>query len=277
MAGFIELYRLGKTYSTPKGSQIVVENFNLNMEEGEVVSLIGHSGCGKSTVLGMVAGLVSITEGSVVVARREITGAGPDRGMVFQSPCLLPWLTAVENVLLGVQQAHRQASYARQIAIAVNYLERVGLGDAIDQRAATLSQGMQQRVGIARAIALEPRMLLLDEPFGMLDSLTRAELQDVLLDILATRPMTTLMVTHDVDEALYMSDRVVMMTNGPNAKVGDVLDVPFAKPRQREQVFGHRDYYPLRDRLLSFLESQDHRRRVPESVSPAEAELAPVS
>lgn len=268
MAGFVELYRLGKTYSTPAGSQIVVENFNLNMEEGEVVSLIGHSGCGKSTVLGMVAGLVSMTAGSVVVARREITGAGPDRGVVFQSPCLLPWLSAVENVLLGVQQVHRQASYAKQIAIAVNYLERVGLGDAIDQRASTLSQGMQQRVGIARAFALEPRMLLLDEPFGMLDSLTRAELQDVLLDILATRPMTTLMVTHDVDEALYMSDRVVMMTNGPNAKVGDVLDVPFAKPRQREYVLGHRDYYPLRDRLLSFLESQDHRRQKPVDAAP---------
>jgi nitrate/nitrite transport system ATP-binding protein len=261
MAGFVELYRLGKTYPTPTGPHIVVDDFNLNLDEGEFVSIIGHSGCGKSTVLGMIAGLTPITSGSVVVAKREISGPGPDRGIVFQSPCLLPWMTALENVLLGVCQVHARESKHRREEIARHYLELVGLGDSLHQRASTLSQGMQQRVGIARAVAIEPQMLLLDEPFGMLDSLTRMELQDVMLSILATQKKTTVMVTHDVDEALYMSDRIVMMTNGPNAKVGDILEVPFGRPRNRTPVLEHPDYYTLRDRLISFLEEQDHRRQ----------------
>lgn len=270
MAGFVELYRLGKTYVTPTGPHVIVDEFNLNLDQGEFVSIIGHSGCGKSTVLSMIAGLVPITHGSVVVAQREISGPGPDRGMVFQSPCLLPWMTALENVLLGVDQVRPCESKATRREIARHYLELVGLGDAVDMRASTLSQGMQQRVGIARAVAIKPQMLLLDEPFGMLDSLTRMELQDVMLEILAGNPMTTVMVTHDVDEALYMSDRIVMMTNGPNAKVGEILEVPFGRPRRRAPVLEHPDYYTLRERLITFLEEQDHRRREPTDEAPTE-------
>jgi nitrate/nitrite transport system ATP-binding protein len=275
MAGFVELYRLGKTYPTPTGPHIVVEDFNLNLDEGEFVSIIGHSGCGKSTVLSMIAGLTSISSGSVVVARREIDGPGPDRGVVFQSPCLLPWMTALENVLLAVGPTTENETKARRREIAGHYLELVGLGDSSNRRAATLSQGMQQRVGIARALAGRPQMLLLDEPLGMLDSLTRMELQDVILSILAEQAKTTVMVTHDVDEALYMSDRIVMMTNGPNAKVGDILDVPFARPRRRGPVLEHSDYYPLRNRLITFLEDQDHRRE--ESEEPEAGATAPLT
>ncbi len=217
MAGYVELFQLGKTYPTPAGPAVIVEDFNLNIAQGEFVSLIGHSGCGKTTVLTMMAGLTSITTGAVVVANREIDGPGPDRGVVFQSPSLLPWMTAFENVMLGVRQVFPHASSHQRKAIVEHHLALVGLGESMHDRSRDLSQGMQQRVGIARAFALSPKMLLLDEPFGMLDSLTRMELQEVLLELLARDQKTTLMVTHDVDEALFMSDRVVMMTTGPRA------------------------------------------------------------
>lgn len=257
MAGYVELFKVGKTYPTPRGPAVIVQDFTLNIAEGEFVSLIGHSGCGKSTLLGMVAGLIEPTAGGIAVARREIDGPGPDRGVVFQSPCLLPWLTALENVLLGVDSVLPYLSKSDRIDVAAYYLELVGLGDSMDRRAKQLSQGMQQRVGIARAFAISPKMLLLDEPFGMLDSLTRMELQDVLLELLARDKMTTLMVTHDVDEALYLSDRIVMMTNGPNAKVGDILQVPFDRPRERDAVVQHASYYELRERMLVFLDEQE--------------------
>jgi ABC-type nitrate/sulfonate/bicarbonate transport system ATPase subunit len=217
----------------------------------------------------MIAGLTPITSGSVVVAKREISGPGPDRGVVFQSPCLLPWMTALENVQLSADQGHAAETKARRREIARQHLDLVGLGDAVNARAATLSQGMQQRVGIARALAGRPAMLLLDEPLGMLDSLTRMELQDVILAVLVEQPKTTIMITHDVDEALYMSDRIVMMTNGPNAKVGEILTVPFARPRLRAEVLEHADYYPLRNRLITFLEEQDHRKRAVEEAGAA--------
>lgn len=261
MAGYVELYRVGKSYPTPKGPAVIVQDFNLNMDEGEFVSLIGHSGCGKSTVLSMVAGLNSITHGAVVVAKHEIDGPGPDRGVVFQSPCLLPWLTAAGNVMLGVERVFPHISAAERTEIVSYYLTLVGLGSSQKRYAAELSQGMQQRVGIARAFAISPKMLLLDEPFGMLDSLTRMELQEILLEILARDCKTTIMVTHDVDEALFMSDRVVMMTNGPNATVGDILHVPFARPRNRADVLEHPEYYKLREHLINFLEEQDHARQ----------------
>jgi nitrate/nitrite transport system ATP-binding protein len=256
MAGYVEIYRLGKTYSTPRGPAVIVEDFNLNIEQGEYVSLIGHSGCGKSTVLSMIAGLNVITTGGVVVANREIDGPGPDRGVVFQSPSLFPWMTAFENVMLGVRQVFPHVKPHERDAIAQSHLTLVGLVDAMHVRARDLSQGMQQRVGVARAFALMPKMLLLDEPFGMLDSLTRMELQEVLLELLAWDQKTALMVTHDVDEALFMSDRVVMMTTGPRARIGDILDVPFARPRVRTDVLEHPDYYALRERLIGFLEGQ---------------------
>lgn len=255
MAGYVELYRLGKTYATRRGPAVIVQDFNLNMEEGEFVALIGHSGCGKSTVLSMIAGLTSISEGSVIVARREIDGAGPDRGVVFQAPCLLPWMTAEENVLLGVEQVKPNLSRDEQRTIARKYLALVDLEAAGHLLPASLSQGMRQRVGIARALALTPNMLLLDEPLGMLDSLTKLELQDVLCRILQQDRRTTLMVTHDIDEALYLADRIVMMTSGPAATVGEIVDVPFPRPRRRKDVLEHPEYYAIRERLIDFLEN----------------------
>lgn len=260
LSAYIEIFKLGKTYDTPKGPAVIVEDFTLNMQQGEYVCLLGHSGCGKSTVLTMVAGLNEITTGGVVLDNREISGPGPDRGVVFQSPCLMPWMTAMENVLLGVNQVYRHGTKAERRDIAGYYLQLVGLGNSMHTRAANLSQGMQQRVGIARAFALKPKMLLLDEPFGMLDSLTRMELQEVLLEILLRDKVTTMMITHDVDEALFMSDRVVMMTNGPRARVGAIFDVPFARPRIRSEILEHPDYYEHREQMLRFLEEQDRRK-----------------
>jgi nitrate ABC transporter ATP-binding subunit len=234
----------------------VVRDFNLCVKQGEFVSLIGHSGCGKSTVLAMVAGLSEPTSGGLILAGREIDGPGPDRGVVFQSPSLLPWLTALGNVTLGVRQANPRSSRAECDRIAAHYLELVGLGDSLHRRAAQLSQGMRQRVGLARAFALNPKLLLLDEPFGMLDSLTRMELQQILIDLWQQDQKTALMVTHDVDEALLLSDRVVMMTNGPEARVGDILDVPFARPRNRGELLDDPAFEALRDQLVGFLE--DH-------------------
>lgn len=260
MAGYVEMYRLGKTYDTPTGPAVIVEDFNLNMEKGEYVCLLGHSGCGKSTVLSMVAGLNPITAGGIVVANHEIDGPGPDRGVVFQSPCLMPWMTAMENVMLGVNQVYPHGTKAQRRDIAAYYLTLVGLGTKLDTRAKDLSQGMQQRVGIARAFALKPKMLLLDEPFGMLDSLTRMELQEILLEILMRDKVTTLMITHDVDEALFMSDRVVIMTNGPSAKVGMVLKMPWERPRVRADVLEHPKYYEERGKMIQFLEDQDHKK-----------------
>lgn len=258
MAGYVEIFRLGKTYDTKNGPAVIVEDFSLNMRQGEYVCLLGHSGCGKSTVLMMAAGLIPITTGGIVVAGREIDGPGPDRGVVFQSPCLMPWMTAMENVLLGVDQVYPQGTKAQRRDIAAFYLSLVGLGTSLHTRAVDFSQGMQQRVGIARAFALKPKMLLLDEPFGMLDSLTRLELQEVLLEILHRDQVTTMMITHDVDEALFMSDRVVMMTNGPRARVGAIFHVPFPRPRVRADVLEHPEYYDYRSRLIRFLEEQDH-------------------
>ena len=260
MAGYVEMYRLGKTYDTPNGPAVIVEDFNLDMQEGEYVCLLGHSGCGKSTVLSMVAGLNPITEGGIVVANHEIDGPGPDRGVVFQSPCLMPWMTAFENVMLGVNQVYPHGTKKDRKDIVAYYLSLVGLGGSLHKRAADLSQGMQQRVGIARAFALKPKMLLLDEPFGMLDSLTRMELQEILLEILMRDKVTTLMITHDVDEALFMSDRVVMMTNGPRARVGKIFELPFDRPRIRADVLDHAEYYNYRGNMISFLEDQDHKK-----------------
>ena len=253
MPDYVELSKLNKTYPSPKGEVVVVKDFNLRIKQGEFVTLIGHSGCGKSTVLSMLAGLSSITEGGIVLGGKELRGPGPDRGMVFQAPNLLPWMTAFENVSLGVNQVFYTASRKERRQIAEYYLTVVGLSESMHKRPGDLSQGMRQRVGIARAFALSPKMLLLDEPFGMLDSLTRYELQGVLMDLWARNHITALMVTHDVDEALFLSDRIVMMTNGPEAFVGDVLEVKWERPRNRKAVMEHPDYYRLREYLIEFL------------------------
>lgn len=259
MSDYLILSKLTKIFTTPKGPAIIVKDFNLNIRKGEFVTLIGHSGCGKSTVLSMVAGLSNITAGGIILAGKELVGPGPDRGVVFQSPCLLPWLTAFENVMLGVDQVFFTAHRDERRQIAEYYLSVVGLSDAMQKRPSELSQGMRQRVGIARAFALSPKMLLLDEPFGMLDSLTRFELQQVLIELWRKDKKTALMVTHDVDEALFLSDRVVMMTNGPEAEVGDILEVPFPRPRSRKDVMEHPDYYKLREYLIRFLEERAHK------------------
>lgn len=261
MSNYVELSKLTKIYETPKGPAIIVKDFDLNIQKGEFVTLIGHSGCGKSTVLSMLAGLNDITDGGIILAGKELSGAGPDRGVVFQSPSLLPWLTAYENVLLGVNQVFFTATKSERREIVEYYLTVVGLGDAMHKRPAELSQGMRQRVGIARAFALKPKMLLLDEPFGMLDTLTRYELQQVLIELWRKNKITALMVTHDVDEALFLSDRIVCMTDGPEAEVGDILPVPFPRPRERKAVMEHPDYYKLREHLIEFLEVHAHRKK----------------
>jgi nitrate ABC transporter ATP-binding subunit len=253
---YLEIAQLGKTFQTPRGPTRVVHDFNLAIAEGEFVSVIGHSGCGKSTVLSIVAGLTESSDGAVVLAGKEVVDAGPDRGVVFQAPCLLSWLSALDNVKLGVDQVYPKKSKAERIEVARHYLELVGLGEALHKLPAELSAGMRQRVGLARAFALSPRMLLLDEPFGMLDSLTRMELQDVLLELWAHDQKTALMVTHDVDEAVFLSDRVVMMTSGPEAHVGEILHVPFERPRQRSELMESPEFYDLREQLVTFLEGQ---------------------
>src|SRR5204862_4176975 len=250
MSDYLELSNLAKIYPTPKGPAVIVRNFNLRIKKGEFVCLIGHSGCGKSTVLSMLAGINDVTSGGIILAGRELVGPGPDRGIVFQSPCLLPWLTAFENVMLGVDQVFYTASKAERREIAEYYLTVVGLGEAMHKQPAELSRGMRQRVGIARAFALKPKMLLLDEPFGMLDSLTRYELQQVLIELWRKNKITALMVTHDVDEALFLSDRIVCMTDGPEAEVGNILEVHFPRPRERKAVMEHPDYYKLREHLI---------------------------
>ena len=269
MKPFLELWQLGKSFGTAE----IVKDFNLGVAEGEFVSVIGHSGCGKSTVLSMIAGLQPKTTGGIILAGREVDGPGPDRGVVFQAPNLLPWLSALENVQLGVDQILPGRPKAERRAVATRHLELVGLGDAVAKRPAELSQGMRQRVGLARAFALEPKMLLLDEPFGMLDSLTRFELQEVLVELWARDRKTALMVTHDVDEALFLSDRIVMMTNGPSATVGEILEVTLPRPRRRPEFLDHPDYTALRERMIGFLGERAHPPSAPaETALSGEAE-----
>ncbi|MBI3768667.1 MAG: ABC transporter ATP-binding protein [Deltaproteobacteria bacterium] len=262
---FLEFSRLSKHFPVPGGGEaVIVEDFDLRVAEGEFVCVIGHSGCGKSTVLSIAMGLASPSSGGIILAGREIVGPGLDRGVVFQSPALLPWLTARENVLLALDQALPDAPRGERRRLADAALARVGLAEAGDRRPAELSAGMQQRVGIARAFAVEPRVLLLDEPFSLLDAFTRMDLQDEMLRLWEEDRRTVVMVTHDVDEALLLADRVVMMTSGPRARVGEILRVPFARPRQRARVLEDARYYPLRERLLAFLAEQGgHQGAIP--------------
>jgi len=256
---YLEISHVTKSYPKPGGGEaVIVEDFDVFLREGEFVSIIGHSGCGKSTVLSMVAGLSEVTNGAIILAGREVQGPGPDRGVVFQAPCLLEWLTALGNVRLGLDQVMTKEPVAKREEVARHYLELVGLGDSVSKRPRELSLGMRQRVGLARAFALAPKMLLLDEPFGMLDSLTRFELQEVLIDLWRQDRKTAMMVTHDVDEALFLSDRIVMMTSGPAATVGEIIDVPFPRPRRRAEVVEHPEYDALRERMIGFLEAQAH-------------------
>jgi nitrate ABC transporter ATP-binding subunit len=273
---YLEFSKLTKSYPSPKGEAVIVKDVDFKFRKGEFVTVIGHSGCGKSTILMMAAGLSTVTSGAIILAGKELTGPGPDRGVVFQSPSLLPWMSAKENVMLGVNQVFYTAEKLEREQIAQYYLTLVGLGDAMDKAPKELSQGMRQRVGIARAFALAPKMLLLDEPFGMLDSLTRYELQEVLIQLWRREKITAMMVTHDVDEALFLSDRIICMTDGPEAGIGEVIEVKFPRPRERKAVMEHPDYYALRAQLIHFLEVKAHKYAptpIP-TATPAPAEVA---
>jgi nitrate/nitrite transport system ATP-binding protein len=255
---YLQYSQLHKIYPTPKGPLTVVEDFNLTLKKGEFVSLIGHSGCGKSTVLTMTAGLNDISKGAIKLDGIHVEGADPERAVVFQSPSLFPWLTARENVAIGVDRVYPKATQAERQEVVEHYLERVGLADAMGKLAADMSNGMRQRVGIARAFALSPKLLLLDEPFGMLDSLTRWELQEVLMEVWSRTKVTTVCVTHDVDEAILLADRVVMMTNGPRATIGRITQVNLPRPRTRKALLDHVDYYHYRAEVLDFLAEYEH-------------------
>ncbi|GHF42350.1 ABC transporter ATP-binding protein [Seohaeicola zhoushanensis] len=272
---FLDFSQLHKIYPTPKGPLTVVEDFNLKMNRGEFISLIGHSGCGKSTVLTMAAGLNGISKGAIKLDGRHVEGADPERAVVFQSPSLFPWLTARENCAIGVDKVYPKASQQERQDVVDYYLERVGLADSMDKPAASMSNGMRQRVGIARAFALSPKLLLLDEPFGMLDSLTRWELQEVLMEVWSRTKVTAVCVTHDVDEAILLADRVVMMTNGPRATIGKILDVDLPRPRTRKALLEHPDYYLYREQVLNFLEEYEQgahgRKTEPAAEAPAPA------
>jgi nitrate/nitrite transport system ATP-binding protein len=251
---FIHLEDIEMVFSSKQGRYTALSQVNLTVHQGEFVSIIGHSGCGKSTLLNLVAGLIPPSSGVLLCAGREISGPGPDRGVVFQNHSLLPWLTCFGNVYLAVERVFGGAESKAQLrARTEQALELVGLKEAQQKYPHQISGGMKQRVGIARAISMQPKALLLDEPFGALDALTRAHLQDELLRIAAATGATVLMVTHDVDEAVLLSDRVVMMTNGPAATIGEILDIGLPRPRNRLELAENRDYVRLRGEVLKFL------------------------
>jgi len=268
MTTHLELTGLTKVFDTPSGPFIAVKDVNATISAAEFVAILGHSGCGKSTVLSMIAGLLQATYGGVIIDGSEVTEPGTERAIVFQSPCLLPWLTARQNVQLARRQALRNTGGPHAPSrSADDFLAMVGVGADADRLPAHLSLGTQQCVSLARALSLEPRFLLLDEPFSMLDSLTRFELQDTLLRVWESASATAdtsasvVMVTHDVDEALYLADRLILMTDGPEATVGDVLQVPFARPRVRADVLAHPDYHTCRRHVIDFLDHHAHQSR----------------
>lgn len=275
---YLEFYNVKKMYPTPKGPLTVVDGFDFIMEKGDFISIIGHSGCGKSTVLTMAAGLNAISDGGIVLDGSEVVNAGPDRAVVFQSPSLMPWLTAFENVMLGLPRVYPKATRVQQEEVAKYYLSKVGLSDDLNKLARDMSNGMQQRVGIARAFALSPKLLLLDEPFGMLDSMTRWSLQEVLMQVWKRTQVTTVCVTHDVDEAILLSDKVIMMTNGPNARIGKVLEVNLPRPRSRKALLAHPDYEHYRNQVLEFLDEYEHgatsKKDAPKSAKPEAQDAA---
>jgi len=254
-AEFLEIENIVKSYPNPEGGELVVlDNINLSIASDEYISVIGHSGCGKSTLLKMVAGLEKPTSGMVRLEGKEVRKPGAERMMVFQQYSLLPWLTVTENVRLAVDEVLKNASPVEKKQIVSEHLAMVNLTQAANKYPDEISGGMKQRVGIARALAIRPKMLLMDEPFGALDALTRGKLQRQVLDIWENNPQAVMMVTHDVDEALYMSDRIVMMTNGPNARIGEILEVPFAHPRDRQAIRESKEYFELRNHALNFLD-----------------------
>ena len=244
---------LSKVYPTPRGPYSVLQDVNLDVQQGEFVCVIGHSGCGKSTLLNMVSGFATPSAGRVLLAGKPILKPGPDRMVVFQGYALLPWMTAYDNVYLAIDSVRPAISEHQKREIAMEHLAMVGLTAAADKRITQLSGGMKQRVAIARALSIRPEVLILDEPFGALDAITKEELQEELLNIWNTQKCTVLMITHDIDEALFLADRLVMMTNGPAASIGEVLTIDFQRPRNREDMMEDPKYYELRNQALDFL------------------------
>ncbi|MBV5260286.1 ATP-binding cassette domain-containing protein [Synechococcus moorigangaii CMS01] len=250
---FLSLENVSKVYATPKGPYTVLEDVNLTVAEGEFVCVIGHSGCGKSTMLNMISGFNQPTSGTVKLHGKPIVEPGPDRMMVFQNYCLLPWKNAKDNIALAVNTVCKDQSKEEREATVKKYLEMVGLTEAAKKKPGQISGGMKQRVAIARALAIHPEVLILDEPFGALDAITKEELQEELLEIWRNNKITVLMITHDIDEALFLADRIVMMTNGPSAKIGEIMEVPFARPRNRDQIMDDPKYMELRNYALDYL------------------------
>ncbi|CAN7491560.1 ABC transporter ATP-binding protein [Variovorax paradoxus] len=251
---YIEIHEVEQRFKTAKGSFLALQGVNLNVAKGEFVTLIGHSGCGKSTLLNLIAGLTTPTQGVLLCANREIKGPGPERAVVFQNHSLLPWLTCFENVYLAVERVFAATEGKAQLRARTDAaLAMVGLSAAAQKRPGEISGGMKQRVGIARALSMEPKVLLMDEPFGALDALTRAKLQDELLAIVQKTQSTVVMVTHDVDEAVLLSDRIVMLTNGPAATIGEVLKVDIARPRNRVELAEDPAYVHARKAVIDFL------------------------
>ncbi len=250
---FLVIQDVAKIYPTAKGTYTVLEDVNLVINQSEFICLIGHSGCGKSTLLNMIAGFSQPSKGIVELKGQPITKPGPDRMMVFQNYALLPWKSAFENVYLAVNSVYPHKSKAEKVSIVNENLAMVGLADAADKKPQQLSGGMRQRVSIARALSIRPEILILDEPFGALDQITKEELQEELMKICGEQKCTVLMITHDIDEALFLADRLVMMTNGPAAKIGEVLEIPFDRPRDRDQIMEDPEYYNLRNYALDFL------------------------
>jgi nitrate/nitrite transport system ATP-binding protein len=254
MAAYLKLDHVDKVFTRGSTSSEVLKDINLSIGKGEYVSIIGHSGCGKSTMLNIVAGLTPVTSGVVLLEGREVNAPGPDRAVVFQNHSLLPWLTVYDNVRLGVDKVFgKTKSRQERDEWTLHNLNLVQMTHAKDKRPSEVSGGMKQRVGIARALAMEPKVLLLDEPFGALDALTRAHLQDSVMALHQKLGNTIIMITHDVDEAVLLSDRIVMMTNGPSARIGEILDVPLPRPRKRLELAANSTYLKCRQRVLEFL------------------------
>ncbi|BAZ81872.1 nitrate ABC transporter ATP-binding protein [Sphaerospermopsis kisseleviana CS-549] len=250
---FLVIEGVNKIYPTAEGPYTVLDDINLKVREGEFICLIGHSGCGKSTLLNMVSGFNKPTNGVVCLQGQPITEPGPDRMMVFQNYCLLPWLNVFDNVYLAVDSVFPNKTQVEKRAIVREHLAMVGLTEAAQKKPNQISGGMKQRVAIARALAIRPQVLILDEPFGALDAITKEELQEELLQIWSDHQVTVLMITHDIDEALFLADKLVMMTNGPAANIGEVLEIPFSRPRNRRLIMENPEYYHLRNYALDFL------------------------
>lgn len=253
MQPIIQVQQVSQRFTTAKGEFLALDNVSFDIQPGETLSLIGHSGCGKSTLLNLIAGLTQPSEGVLLCNNREIAGPGPERAVVFQNHSLLPWLTTYDNVALAVHQVFKEKSKAEKHDWIVHNLELVQMGHALNKRPGELSGGMKQRVGIARALAMNPKVLLMDEPFGALDALTRARLQDAVMEIQQKLNTTIVLITHDVDEAVLLSDRVMMMTNGPAARVGEILKVDLPRPRSRVALAEEPRYHHLRQQVLHFL------------------------